>query len=111
MRYSDGTVLLHWPLNEHVLTAGWTYSDGSAHNAIDLRASVGTPVFAAEPGTVNMVQYWDGKTISGNQSYGNLIRIRHSDYKGRSQLETYYAHLSKILVSNGQTVSEGAEKY
>lgn len=107
MRYSDGTVLLHWPLNEHIITAGWTYSDGSAHNAIDLRASVGTPVFAAEPGTVNMVQYWDGKTTEGNQSYGNLIRIRHSDYKGRSQLETYYAHLSKILVSNGQTVSEG----
>ena len=107
MRYSDGTVLLHWPLNEHVLTAGWTYSDGSAHSAIDLRAAVGTPVFAAEGGTVNMVQYWDGKTTKGNQSYGNLIRIRHSDYKGRSQLETYYAHLSKILVSNGQTVSEG----
>lgn len=107
MRLSDNTVLMHWPLNNHIITAGWTYNDGSAHNAIDLRASVGTPVFAAEPGTVNMVQYWDGKTIKGNQSYGNLIRIRHSNYQGTKQLETYYAHLSKILVSNGQTVSEG----
>lgn len=107
MRLYDNTVLMHWPLNNHIITAGWTYNDGSAHNAIDLRASVGTPVFAAEPGTVNMVQYWDGKTIKGNQSYGNLIRIRHSNYQGTKQLETYYAHLSKILVSNGQTVSEG----
>ena len=107
MRLSYNTVLMHWPLNNHIITAGWTYNDGSAHNAIDLRASVGTPVFAAEPGTVNMVQYWDGKTIKGNQSYGNLIRIRHSNYQGTKQLETYYAHLSKILVSNGQTVSEG----
>ena len=107
MRLSDNTVLMHWPLNNHIITAGWTYNDGSAHNAIDLRASVGTPVFAAEPGTVNMVQYWDGKTTKGNQSYGNLIRIRHSNYQGTKQLETYYAHLSKILVSNGQTVSEG----
>lgn len=107
MRLSDNTVLMHWPLNNHIITAGWTYNDGSAHNAIDLRASVGTPVFAAEPGTVNMVQYWDGKTIKGDQSYGNLIRIRHSNYQGTKQLETYYAHLSKILVSNGQTVSEG----
>lgn len=107
MRLSDNTVFMHWPLNNHIITAGWTYNDGSAHNAIDLRASVGTPVFAAEPGTVNMVQYWDGKTTKGNQSYGNLIRIRHSNYQGTKQLETYYAHLSKILVSNGQTVSEG----
>ena len=107
MRLSDNTVLMRWPLNNHIITAGWTYNDGSAHNAIDLRASVGTPVFAAEPGTVNMVQYWDGKTTKGNQSYGNLIRIRHSNYQGTKQLETYYAHLSKILVSNGQTVSEG----
>lgn len=107
MRLSDNTVLLHWPLNEHIITAGWTYNDGSAHGAIDLRASVGTPVYAAEPGVVNWVQYWDGHTTTGNQSYGNIVRIQHSNYQGTKQLETYYAHLSKILVSNGQNVSEG----
>lgn len=37
MRSSNGEVLLGWPLNEHIITAGWTYNDGSAHSAIDLR--------------------------------------------------------------------------
>ncbi|MFR3225750.1 MAG: GH25 family lysozyme [Blautia massiliensis (ex Durand et al. 2017)] len=106
MRLSNGEVLLRWPLNTHIITAGWTYNDGSAHKAIDLRASVGTPVYASEPATVNLVQYWDGHTLTGDQSYGNLIRLRHSDYNGK-MLETYYAHLSKICVASGQTVTEG----
>ena len=38
MRLKNGEVLLRWPLSTHILTAGWTYNDGSAHNAIDLRA-------------------------------------------------------------------------
>lgn len=33
MRLSNGEVLLGWPLGEHIITAGWTYNDGSAHNA------------------------------------------------------------------------------
>ena len=106
MRLKNGEVLFIWPLALHILTAGWTYNDGSAHNAIDLRAAVGTPVYAAEDGTVNQVQAWDGHTKTGMQSYGNLIRIRHSDYRGK-MLETYYAHLSRLCVANGQTVTEG----
>ena len=38
MRLSNGEVLLGWPLGEHIIMAGWTYNDGSAHNAIDLWA-------------------------------------------------------------------------
>lgn len=106
MRLSNGDVLLAWPLASHIITAGWTYNDGIAHNAIDLRAAVGTPVYAAEDGTVNWVQHWDWHTLTGDQSYGNLIRIRHSDYRGK-MLETYYAHLSRICVASGQTVTEG----
>ena len=106
MRLSNGEVLLRWPLAQHIITAGWTYTDGSAHNAIDLRAAVGTPVYAAEDGTVNLVQIWDGHTKTGDQSYGNLIRLQHAPYNG-GRLETYYGHLSQILVAAGQTVSEG----
>ena len=106
MRLDNGEVLLRWPLAQHIITAGWTYNDGSAHNAIDLRAAVGTPVYAAEDGTVNLTQLWDGRTMTGSQSYGNLIRIRHSDYRGK-MLETYYAHLSCLCVASGQTVTEG----
>lgn len=106
MRLKNGEVLFIWPLALHILTAGWTYNDGSAHNAIDLRAAVGTPVYAAEDGTVDQVQAWDGHTKTGMQSYGNMVRLRHAAYKGGS-LRTRYAHLSKILVSSGQAVKAG----
>jgi len=29
MRLSNGDVLLHWPLAQHIITAGWLYNDGS----------------------------------------------------------------------------------
>lgn len=106
MRLKNGDVLFIWPLALHVITAGWTYNNGSAHNAIDLRAAVGTPVYAMEDGTVDQVQFWDGRTKTGMQSYGNMLRIRHAAYKGGS-LRTRYGHLSRILVEAGQAVKEG----
>ena len=106
MRLKNGEVLFIWPLSTHILTAGWIYNDGSAHNAIDLRAAVGTPVYAAEDGTVDQVQAWDGHTKTGMQSYGNMLRIRHADYNGHT-LQTRYGHLSKICVGRGEHVEEG----
>ena len=106
MRLKSGEVMLRWPLSTHILTAGWTCNDGSAHNAIDLRAPVGTPVYAAEDGTVDWVQNWDGRTTTGTQSYGNALRIRHASTGGRS-LQTRYAHLSRVLVSVGESVEQG----
>lgn len=106
MRLSNGEVLLRWPLAQHIITAGWTYTDGSAHNAIDLRAAVGTPVYAAEDGTVDWLQAWDGRTKTGMQSYGNAVRLRHADYNSGT-LQTRYGHLSKVLVAYGQVVREG----
>lgn len=72
MRLSNGDVLFAWPLDNHIVTAGWTYNDGSAHNAIDLRAALKTPVYAAEDGTVNWVQHWDWHTLTGDQSYNEF---------------------------------------
>ena len=106
MRLSNGEVLFNWPLVAHTITAGWYYSDGKLHRAIDLRAAVGTPVYAAEDGTVDWVQAWDGRSTSGDQSYGNLVRIRHADYNG-GKLQTLYAHLKESKVKYGQAVKEG----
>lgn len=106
MRLSNGEVLFSWPLAAHTITAGWFYSDGTLHRAIDLRAAVGTPVYAAEDGTVDWVQAWDGHSTRGNQSYGNMVRIRHVDYKG-GKLQTLYAHLKERKVKYGETVKEG----
>lgn len=106
MRLSNGEVLFSWPLSARTITAGWFYNDGTLHRAIDLRAAVGTPVYAAEDGTVDWVQAWDGHSTRGNLSYGNMVRIRHDDYKG-GKLQTLYAHLKESKVKYGQRVKEG----
>ena len=110
MRLSNGEVLLRWPLAQHIITQGWFYNDGSPHRAIDLRTQLGNtstqPVYAAEDGTVDQVQDWDGYTKTGMQSYGNMVRIRHADYKSKT-LQTRYAHLSSYCVKYGQRVKEG----
>ena len=106
MRLSNGTVLLSWPLAQHTLTAGYYYNNGSYHGAIDMRAAVGTPVYAAEPGTVDWTQVWDGRTTTGNQSYGTALRIRHANAQGKT-LQTRYAHLSSLAVAAGTNVAEG----
>ncbi len=107
MRLSNGEVLFSWPLSNHVLTAGWYYSDDSLHRAIDFEASVGTPVFAAEDGTVTSAYHWNGNVTSGDSnSYGNYVIIEHRDYKSKP-LRTLYAHLDRMLVRVGDTVKEG----
>ena len=107
MRLSNGEVLLRWPLAQHIITAGWLYNDGSLHRALDFRAAVGTPVYAAEAGTVETAYRWNGRRTQGDtNSYGNMLKLRHADYRG-GRLETLYAHLSKLCVAQGETVYEG----
>lgn len=110
MRLSNGEVLLRWPLAQHIITQGWYYNDGSLHQAIDLRTQIDNmyirPVYAAEDGTVDQTQDWDGHTRTGMQSYGNMVRIKHAPYKG-GVLQTRYAHLSRYCVKLGQQVKEG----
>ena len=103
----NGDVLFGWPLQSHVITAGWFYNDGSLHRALDFRAAVGTPVYAAADGTVAIAYRWNGRRTQGDtNSYGNMLKLRHADYRG-GRLETLYAHLSKLCVAQGETVYEG----
>ena len=107
MRLSNEDVLFRWPLAQHIITAGWLYNDGSLHRALDFRAAVGTPVYAAEGGTVETAYRWNGKRTQGDtNSYGNMVKLRHATYK-YGTLETLYAHLSKLCVAQGQQVQEG----
>jgi len=71
---------------------GWRRS--GFHHGIDIGAPYGDGVMAAKGGTVTYAG-WRG-------SYGRLVVIDHGD-----GLETRYAHLSSILVSVGQVVSQG----
>ncbi len=71
------------------------YKVAKSHKGIDLSSATGTEVYAAGDGKVSKVE----RKHSG---YGNLVVIDHGfGYK------TKYAHLTKFIVSRGQTVKRG----
>jgi murein DD-endopeptidase MepM/ murein hydrolase activator NlpD len=65
-----------------------------AHLGTDFAATTGTPARTVGDGVVE---------FSGVQNgYGNVVFIKHQNGN-----ETVYAHLSKLMVQRGQTVSQG----
>lgn len=68
------------------------------NNGRDFGAANGTPVYAAAGGTV-IVASGNGKW---NYGYGNYIIVSHAN-----GTQTLYGHLSKVLVSVGESVSKG----
>ena len=66
----------------------------SNHTGLDIAASKGTPIKVVANGTVISASY--------QGSYGNLVKIDHGN-----GLETWYAHTSKMYVSQGQKVEAG----
>jgi murein DD-endopeptidase MepM/ murein hydrolase activator NlpD len=73
---------------------GPTYLE-AFHRGIDIGCDVGTPVHAADSGTVVLVAWWQ-------YSYGYHIVIDHG-----GGLQTLYGHLSEIDVEAGQAVAKG----
>lgn len=64
------------------------------HNGLDLTANSGVPVYAAGDGYVTFA--------ATNLGYGQVVYLKHVN-----DFETRYAHLSKILVKNGDYVKRG----
>lgn len=73
---------------------------GKWHNGIDMGAPVGTPVLAAEDGTVVATGNQDLYCRKG--AYGKFIVIKHNN-----NLVTLYAHMSRQIVQRGDTVYRG----
>ena len=71
------------------------YRHRRRHQGVDLPLHTGTPVYAAFSGRVRLATFYRG--------YGNLVVIRHEN-----GLETFYAHLSKIMVSEDEWVDAGS---
>lgn len=65
-----------------------------AHNGTDYAAPHGTPIMTTANGVVERTGY-----TSGN---GNFVKVRHN-----GTYSTQYLHMSKILVRQGQRVSQG----
>lgn len=70
-------------------------SRGDYHTGIDLCGKYGDDIYAYKSGKVIKVQY-------SNVSYGNMVLIEHND-----GTKARYAHMSSIIVSNGQYVDCG----
>ena len=105
---SNGEWLFDWPTDApHQLTRGFI-NDGNGLDIVTdtVQTSGLKPIYAAESGRVDQLQYWNGKTKTGMQSYGNMVRINHGVYDG-GMLQTRYAHMSRILVKQGQNVYRG----
>ena len=64
------------------------------HKGVDWATATGTPVYASSGGVVSKAGWGRG--------YGYVVYIDHPD--GR---QTRYGHLSRVLVSAGQSVSQG----
>jgi LysM repeat protein len=78
-----------------VTTSRYGIRNGKNHNGIDLNLKTGDTVCAAWSGKVRYAKFNDG-------GFGNLVIIRH-----HNGLETFYAHLSKLLVFPDQDVIAG----
>ncbi len=80
-----------WPTTGHTITQYFSWR----HTGVDIANHIGTPIYAAQDGTV-VTRGWN----SGG--YGNQIVIQHADGK-----KTRYAHLSAFSVNVGQKVTKG----
>ncbi len=107
-KYFTGTLVAFFhdkgmklPLSKKILTSPFGYRTSpisgqwKLHAGIDLAAPIGTPVMACKSGKVKTVEQM-------NAVYGNYIVIDHGGGKTST-----YAHLSKIDVSKGASVSGG----
>jgi len=86
---SSGRITSPFGFRIHPITGNYEF-----HTGIDISNNIKTPVYSTAKGRVKMTGY-----ISG---YGKLVIIDHG-----MGYETVYAHLFKILVSEGQSVKRG----
>lgn len=91
---SAGTGVFVWP------TTGTVSSEfgprwGGWHSGIDIANNSGTPIYAADSGTVTYSAYHSG-------GYGNLVKIYHGN-----GIETRYGHMVKRVAKQGEQVEKG----
>ncbi|QKG70789.1 M23 family metallopeptidase [Erythrobacter mangrovi] len=64
------------------------------HKGVDLSAPMGTPIYATADGYVSKAEWFS--------SYGNFVSLEHG-----AELQTRYAHMSRIAVAPGTRVQKG----
>lgn len=77
------------------ITSGFGMRNGKMHRGVDIPAPKGTPIGAADEGTVTDTGY---EPLGA----GNFVKIRHT-----ANLSTKYFHLSGFAVGRGAKVTTG----
>jgi len=95
MRGGNAPGKIGWPTGG-VVTSSFGQRWGKMHEGVDISGNNGQPVYATEVGQVVEVN------VGYGGGYGNYIVIYHG-----GGLSTLYAHLSGVVVGNGQKVSRG----
>ncbi len=89
---ADGKINWEWPTQGKVI---YGFGQGSIQKGIGIEGKSGQAVLAAAPGKV----VYSG---SGLRGYGKLIIVKHN-----TSFLSVYAHNSRVLVKEGQTVAKG----
>ncbi len=89
----QGAGQLIWPVNGPI-TSPFGSRWGRPHEGVDIAVPSGTPIRAADAGSV--------ASAGPTGGYGNYICVQHG-----GSLSTCYAHLSRIGVSTGDSVGQG----
>jgi len=89
----DGGLRFAWPLQGR-LTSPFGWRRSRMHEGVDIAASSGTLVHAAEAGQVIYA--------SRLGAYGNVIAVRHGE-----RYVTVYAHNRRFLIAKGDHVAKG----
>lgn len=87
------------------ITSGWgaarKYRNG-IHKGVDIRAAIGTPIYAIADGKVTFIYHWQAGGKTSRDTAGNFIKIVHPN-----GISSEYMHLSEILVSQGEHITGG----
>ncbi|MEM8703338.1 MAG: peptidoglycan DD-metalloendopeptidase family protein [Pseudomonadota bacterium] len=84
-----------WPVRGRIISDFGTKPGGGKNEGVNLAVPEGTPVKAADDGTV----IYSGNELKG---YGNLVLVRHSE-----GWVSAYAHNSELKVKRGDTIRRG----
>lgn len=93
-KYANSTIPAGWLI---IPATGYDWGRIHAANGVDISNVCGTPVYAAAAGKVILS---DG--VGYNGGYGKYIKIQHPN-----GVVTLYAHATKLLVSEGESVEQG----
>lgn len=97
-----------WPTPGVITSEYGEQRSYESHNAIDIGAAIGTPIYAANSGTVVNCNSscphtnYGGSWCSCGGGYGNFVWILHDN-----GYETIYGHMISTAVGYGEHVSNG----